>query len=209
MAALARRIALVLLSTLTVVGVLAPAASAASHESELLALMNSARAEAGLGPVTVHSDLTDDAVAWSQHMFSQGALSHNPNLASVTTGWDKLGENVGLGPTIGSLHDAFMASSSHRGNVLGDYEYVGVAVVAETPTKLWATVVFMSSLANPVEPTDDDPDPYAKQQPQPAPQQPEPAPQEAEPERQSSTRLEPAAEEPVRFVRPASRLFAI
>lgn len=215
MAALARRITSLLLSTLMVVGVLAPAASAASHESDLLALMNTARAEAGLAPVTMHSDLTDDAAAWSQYMYGQGSLSHNPNLSAVTTGWDKLGENVGLGPTIGSLHDAFMKSASHRGNVLGDYNHVGIAVVAETPTKLWVTVVFMKSLAKTEAPApESDPDPYAKQQPEPAPHQPEPAPQESSapaPDTATST-PEPAAEPPsptVRIARPAGRIFAV
>jgi hypothetical protein len=211
MAALARRLVSIFMATLMVVGVMAPAASAGSHESEILAVMNSARADAGLAPVAMYADLTDDAVAWSQHMYSQGSLSHNPNLAAVTTGWDKLGENVGLGPTVSSIHTAFMASASHRGNVLGDYDSVGIAVVAETPTKLWVTVVFMKSLGQPVatEPTVDDPDPYAKQQPEPAPHQPEPAPQQAVTEAPSAPRPEPPPQPSVPFTRPAGRLFAI
>lgn len=211
MAALARRLVSIFMSTLMVVGVMAPAASAGSHESEILTLMNAARADAGLAPVVVYSDLTDDAVAWSQHMHSQGSLSHNPNLAAVTTGWDKLGENVGLGPTVSSIHKAFMASASHRRNVLGDYDSVGIAVVAETPTKLWVTVVFMKSLGQPVvvEPAVDDPDPYAKQPPEPAPHQPEPAPQQAVPEAPTVPRPEPTQQPSVPFIRPAGRIFAI
>lgn len=168
MAALARRISSIILTATLVVGLMAPAASAASHESELLALMNGERTASGLAAVSMHSDLTDDALAWSQHLMTQGSLSHNPNLSSVTTGWDKLGENVGVGTSAASLHNAFMASASHRGNLLGDYEYVGIAVVEESPGKLWVTVVFMSQVGHEAEPADE-PVPYAEDQPAPGP----------------------------------------
>jgi uncharacterized protein YkwD len=36
-----------------------------------------------------------------------------------------------------------MASPAHRGNILGDYNYVGVGVVQESADKMWVTVVFM------------------------------------------------------------------
>ncbi len=171
MAALARRFASVFLTAAMVVGVMAPGASAASHEGDALALLNAARAASGLAPVAMHSDLTDDASAWSQHMLSEGALTHNPNLSSVTTGWDKLGENVGVGVSIDSLHTAFMKSSGHRGNILGDYDYVGIAVAEETESKLWITVVFMKSLGS-VGPPVDDPEPYADTEPAPVSEQP-------------------------------------
>lgn len=163
MAVLATRIVSVFLTTIMVVGVMAPGASAASYEGDALALLNAERAAAGLAPLTMHSDLTDDALTWSRHMQDQGSLSHNPNLASVTSGWDKLGENVGLGTSIDALHTAFMESSGHRGNILGDYDSVGIAVVAETSSKLWITVVFMKSLD--ATPATDDPEPYSEEQP--------------------------------------------
>ncbi len=162
MAALARRIASTLATTVLVIGVMAPAASAGSLENEALSLLNGERAAAGLAPVSLHADLNDDALGWSQHMMAAGSLSHNPNLASVTTGWDKLGENVGLGTSIPALHDAFMNSAGHRGNVLGDYDYVGIAVVEETSSKLWITVVFMKSIGSA---GDDEPEPYSEVQP--------------------------------------------
>ena len=174
MAALARRLISILTITTLVVVAMAPAASAASHENEVLALLNAARTANGLTPVTMHSDLVDDARSWTQHMREQGQLSHNPNLAAVTTRWDKLGENVGVGPTAELLHEAFMASPGHRGNVLGDYDYVGIAVVEEHATKLWVTVVFMKSLDPPpaTQSSDGDPVPYAEVQPKPAAEAP-------------------------------------
>lgn len=165
MAALATRLASLLLTTALVVGAAAPAASASSYENDALALLNSARAAAGLAPVSMHPDLSDDALAWTLRMQDDGELSHNPSLASVTSDWDKLGENVGLGTSVSALHQAFMDSPSHRGNILGDYNYVGIAVVAETSSKLWITVVFMKSLdAGVSEPPVDEPEPYAEEQ---------------------------------------------
>jgi hypothetical protein len=114
----------------------------------------------------MHYDLTDDALAWSLHMQEQDLLSHNPNLAAVNEIWDELGENVGVGTSISTLHTAFMASPGHRANILGDYDYVGIAVVEERSTKLWITVVFMKSLkATPAPPSGDDPEPYSEEQP--------------------------------------------
>jgi uncharacterized protein YkwD len=165
MAALARRLITALLTTTLAIGLLVPAASAGSYESDALSMLNEARATAGLAPVSMYADLTDDALAWSQHMKADQELTHNPNLSAVAANWDELGENVGVGTSITALHQAFMESTSHRGNVLGDFNYVGIAVVAETPSKLWITVVFMKSLdADPA--VEDDPEPYAQQQPQ-------------------------------------------
>lgn len=172
MAALAKRLTPTLLVASLALMLIAPAAAAASHESDLLALMNAERAAQGLAPVSMHPDLVDDALAWSQHLMATGALAHNPHLSSVTTNWDRLGENVGLGPTIASLHKAFMDSSSHRRNILGDYEHVGIAVVEETPTKLWVTVVFMKPLHSEPQSTVEDPVPYAEIESTPSPQQP-------------------------------------
>lgn len=198
MAAPARRLVSIFTAAAVAIALLAPAASAASPEGEILSLMNAARANSGLAPVSMHLDLTDDALAWSRHMEGEGSLSHNPNLSSVAANWDKLGENVGVGTSPQALHDAFMASSSHRGNILGDYDYVGIAVVEETPTKLWVTVVFMKSLdgAAVEASTDDAPNPYAKEQPQPTTEQPEPAAQDTQAPATESTEpaSDPAAE---------------
>lgn len=210
MAALARRLASIVLTTMMVVGVMSPAASAAPHASDILTLMNAARTSAGLAPVSTHADLTDDALYWSQHMLTEGSLSHNPNLSTVTTSWEKLGENVGVGPTVDSLHNAFMASASHRGNVLGDYTHVGIAVVEETPTKLWVTVVFMKSRQQEAAAPADVPEPYSKQQPQPATHQPIAAtPATASPEATPEPSPEPVQKAPQSYARAGGRHFAI
>ena len=171
MVALARRILTTLLTTVLLLGAIASPALATDPENELLALINAERAASGLGRLSTHADLIDDALVWSRYMVDQGSLAHNPNLAGVTSSWAKLGENVGVGPSVAALHAAFMASASHRSNVLGDYDKVGIAVVEESSTKLWVTVVFMKSVE--AEPTPaEEPVPYSENGPNPSNEQP-------------------------------------
>ncbi|MDK1097101.1 MAG: CAP domain-containing protein [Actinomycetota bacterium] len=130
-------------STVMVAGMAIPAL--AGPEGTLVGKINSSRAASGLAPLDTYWDLTDDARAHSSRMSDRGEIYHNRSLSSVTSVWMKLGENVGMGVDIGSLHNAFMNSSSHRANVLGDYNYVGVGVKADDAGVLWVTVVFMKA----------------------------------------------------------------
>jgi hypothetical protein len=142
-----RRRILVLMATMAfaVVGWVIPAHAGA--EGSFVSMMNAERAAHGLPALQVYWDLTDDARAHSQQMASSGTLHHNPNLGSVTSAWQALGENVGVGASVEVLHEAFMGSSAHRGNILGDYNYVGVGVIQDTEATLWVTVVFMKGPA--------------------------------------------------------------
>ena len=142
-----RRRILVLMATLAfaVVGWVIPAHAGA--EGSFVSMMNAERAAQGLPALQVYWDLTDDARAHSQQMASSGNLHHNPNLGSVTNAWQALGENVGVGASVEILHEAFMGSSAHRGNILGDFNYVGVGVTEDAEATLWVTVVFMKGPA--------------------------------------------------------------
>ena len=138
-----RSIGVLIAAGMLLVG-LAPGASAAAEDS-LLDRLNGARRNAGLPELVSHWDLADDAEAHSAAMRAADDLYHNPNLAGVTTGWLRLGENVGVGPTVRSIHNAFMQSPPHRGNILGDFTHVGIGAVRASEDKLWVTVVFMKA----------------------------------------------------------------
>ena len=148
-------------------GLVTSPASAANGEGSFVSKMNAERSARGLAPLEVYWDLVDDARAHSATMASEDRLHHNPNLGGVTSGWQGLGENVGVGPSVSSLHDAFMASSGHRANILGDFNYVGVGVVKESDTKIWVTVVFMRGPAGLVTPAEEPPaeEPPAEESP--------------------------------------------
>lgn len=112
-----------------------------SAAGDTVSLINATRAANGLAPLSTDSGLSAFAQNHSQNMAAAGEIFHSPNLGSASTGWDALGENVGKGGTASALHDAFMASSGHRANILGDWNYIGVGT-AEGDA-LYITVVFM------------------------------------------------------------------
>lgn len=143
MARIFRRTVTIGLATALLSMSLGVAPAFAGNESTLVNKTNSARAANGKAPLQVYWDLTDDARAHSQDMADSGSLYHNPNLGSVTTGWKTLGENVGVGPDINAIFNAFMGSSAHRKNILGNFNYIGVGVKSDDSGRLWVTMVFM------------------------------------------------------------------
>jgi uncharacterized protein YkwD len=79
-------------------------------------------------------------------MIAHGDILHSSSgelSAAAGTGWSRVGENVGRGQSPSSLHTAFMNSSAHAANVLGDYNYVGVGTDTDADGALYVTVVFM------------------------------------------------------------------
>ncbi|MDP8957726.1 MAG: S-layer homology domain-containing protein [Actinomycetota bacterium] len=122
----------------------APSAFAGSDlEADFLSLINEERIAQGLSPLTPYWDLVDDARAHSRLMAGAFDIWHNPELGSVTSDWQALAENVGMGPTVPVLHEAFMESPGHRANILGDYNYAGVGVMVDNSQTIFVTVVFM------------------------------------------------------------------
>ena len=126
-------------------GALATPASAAidsTAEAEFVKLVNNERTKRGLKALTVRSDLTKVARAHSIDMADQNYLHHNPDLGTDVDNWLRLTENVGYGPSVTSLHDAFMNSDGHRANILDSkVSEIGVGVEVRG-SKIWVTKVF-------------------------------------------------------------------
>lgn len=105
-------------------------------EEDLFARHNEARAAAGLAPYGEQSCLRSVAVRWARSMAERSALEHNPNYANqiVQCSDDVLvGENVGVGYVesggAAGVFDAFMASPTHRSNILDtDFQLMGIGV---------------------------------------------------------------------------------
>lgn len=129
--------------TLFVAAFAVPAIAAA--DSQFVSRINASRAAAGKTPLEVYWDLSDDARSQSAAMAAAGKIFHNPNLAGVTSGWQVLAENVGVGIDVGALHQGFMASPGHRANILGDYNYIGVGVTIDAEGQIWVTTIFMKA----------------------------------------------------------------
>lgn len=123
-----------------------PTSAASDNEATFLTRLNQERVARGLAPMVLDTKLAATARDWSAQMNGRNSLSHDPGLAAdasaVEPAWRAVGENVGVGYSAASLHDAFMASTGHRANILGDYNRVGIGVVMNG-TKIWVTVRFL------------------------------------------------------------------
>lgn len=134
-------LALALAAVLTGALTAAPA-GATTTEDSLTARLNGARSDQGLPSLATRSDLVAVARAQATRMADSGTLFHNPNLATDVTNWRWVGENVGYGPDVQTVHVAFMNSDGHRANILdADYSEVGVGVV-ERGDRVWVAEVF-------------------------------------------------------------------
>lgn len=145
---------MLLVVSLVSVGLGTSAIADASTEDMFLSQINASRSAAGLPALAVDSSLRSYARSHSQFMAdgncppksdgSPASICHSTSeqlKAAAGTGWSKLGENVGRG-NAATLHDAFMNSSGHRANILGDYNYVGIGTVYANGST-YVTVVFM------------------------------------------------------------------
>lgn len=106
--------------------------------------VNVARINAGFGKLRLDPQLSKAARVHTKEMARRATLYHTPSttLRSRVTNWIVLGENVGVGDGVSSLHQAFMNSPAHRDNVLhGGYRHVGIGT-KRVDGRLWVTVLF-------------------------------------------------------------------
>ena len=180
-ALLHRHWAMTVVLVLALLGALVPGVQSAhadaGAESQFVSLVNQERAAQGLPAVEVASDLTAVARRHSQRMADDDNLHHNPNLGSDVSGWQKVGENVGRGPSAGAIHQGFMNSPSHRDNILDpDWTQVGIGVVVQDG-QMWVTEVFRlpQGASSPEPAPEPEPEPAPEPEPEPKPE-PEPQP---------------------------------
>jgi len=105
--------------------------STAAAEATSRALVNSARSAAGLRALAEDSRLDAIARAQAQRMADRNAIFHNTNLGAQADAagvdWQWIGENVGVGATAETIHEAFIASPEHHQNIVyPSYGVIGV-----------------------------------------------------------------------------------
>jgi hypothetical protein len=126
-------LAMLLLLGVTSVGV---TSASASEADTIAALVNQARANAGL-PGLIHNPSMDSvALHWANQMGASQSMTHNPDYSTqIPPGWSRAGENVAMGqPTPSEMHTAWMNSAGHRANILGDFTDIGIAFVTVNGT---------------------------------------------------------------------------
>jgi len=111
----------------------------AEAESQLLAMANQARAQAGLAPLQLDEGLTQAARTHAAALAARQQLSHQlpgePSLAqrlaaSSSLHLDRGGENVVFAPSVNQAQQGLMLSPPHRENLLNAaYNVAGFGVV--------------------------------------------------------------------------------
>ena len=140
----------------------------AEDSSSYLSVLNQERASRGVAPLQLSADLVRVAQSWSDQMARSRRLQHNPHLQSEVANWWSVGENVGVGPDLRDLEQAFWDSAEHRANILDkDYTDVGIAATFRDD-RLWMTVVFRQPWHHVTHHVAAAPAPRPKPQPQPA-----------------------------------------
>ena len=146
-----RYLLVVLLAVALLLPLTAPAdaePSARELERDVIALVNVERAERGLGALDVKSDITRVARSHSVTMADADNLHHNPDFSSQISGWSRVSENVGVGPSVQRIHDALMDSTGHRRNILDDrVTEIGVGVELRNG-RVWITQNFRRPSSN-------------------------------------------------------------
>lgn len=115
-----------------------------SDERSFAGKINMARSAAGKNRLHLDPELSKAAKVHSREMVRRETLYHTPTdtLKRRVTRWTTLGENVGVGGTVTSLHTAFMNSAAHRSNILySGFRHVGVGTI-QRGGRLWVTVIF-------------------------------------------------------------------
>jgi uncharacterized YkwD family protein len=127
---------------------------AAAKEQQMVNLINQARANAGLPPLQVSSQLTNAARAKSRDMINNNYFSHtSPTYGSFTNLLSQYGvsyrsaaENLAMNSngSVAGAHDMLMGSPGHRVNILGgSYSLIGVGIQVRSDGSHFYTQLFV------------------------------------------------------------------
>jgi uncharacterized protein YkwD len=113
------------------------------QQTEAVSLVNGDRSEAHLVSLVPSPHAMEKAQAWAEHLAATGTLAHSTLREGMPEGWQKLGENVGHGPSIEAVEEGFMRSSGHRANILDPaYNWVGTGYASAADGSVYVVQVF-------------------------------------------------------------------
>src|SRR5207249_6479456 len=111
---------------------------------------------------------------WAARMAADQRLEHNPNLGGEYSGWTAMGENVGTGGDVDSIHRAFVNDPEHYANMArASFNRLGVGVVRDDAGRLWVVEDFAAASGGTTSPPPPPPPPPTPPPP-PPPSQPKP-----------------------------------
>lgn len=139
-------VALAVLLLAATLAVLAPGPSVhADVVSDWLGKVNGLRSSLGLVPLQLDAEESALAQRRAEVNAQNDVLAHEPDLtAGVTENWVKLGENVGTGPSVDPIWDAFLHSPKHYANLADPaFTHIGIGV-ANNGAKQYVTHRFLA-----------------------------------------------------------------
>ena len=117
--------------------------SSALPDRRMLELINQARAQSGLPPVTINAAVSRVADAHVRDMRDHDYFAHQANaedtlparLRAANIGFSRASENLAAAPTTEEAHTSLMESPGHRSNILdAEVTQVGIGVVESCGT---------------------------------------------------------------------------
>lgn len=98
-----------------------------ADQSQVLSSLNAARKAHGRTALVTHAQAQTKAQAWAEELARSGGLRHSNLSDGISSCWRSLGENVGSGPSVTSVQQAYMNSPRHKDNILSQaWNAVGV-----------------------------------------------------------------------------------
>lgn len=137
------RLLVLALSSVLVMSLAAPAQAVTRDEKDVAWRINNEHYKSRLRSLAVWESLSNTARNHSCAMARSDRLYHNPNLTKQVRGWQIIGENVAVGWNLYEIHKAWMASRSHRDNIMeGRYRALGVGICRGAGGSYWVTTIF-------------------------------------------------------------------
>jgi uncharacterized protein YkwD len=116
-----KKVALLAVLTALLTGCLGPA------QQEVYDELMADRGANGLSELPVQAQAQRKAQAWAEKLAAEGKLYHSTLSDGIDVRWCSIGENVGYGPSVPAVQDAYMASPGHKANIIST-KWNGVGV---------------------------------------------------------------------------------
>ena len=114
-------------------------------QSQVLTEMNADRTANRLSALRTQADAQKKAQAWAEKLARENTLYHSNLPDGIHVRWCSLGENVGYGPDVPTIEDAYMKSPGHRANILNT-KWNGAGVgVATNGKRVFTVQVFIKT----------------------------------------------------------------
>lgn len=123
-----------------------------SQEQEMLSLVNSERAKAGLSALKGDTQILRVARLKSQDMINKNYFDHNSPtygspfemMKSHGISYSTAGENIAMNRSVAAAHTALMNSPGHRANILNaNYTHIGIGIAQNANGSLYITQMFV------------------------------------------------------------------